>query len=141
MADEERIKITLIVFLQHVKIRRDDEGRTVPAGRHQQKALLAEFRFGKGLAVDATNAHRRPVGDLLALVGTFQRTGDSRRHIDFKTPAAALLPTVIDQIVGDGGQDIRLGIPDVGAAVAVEIDRMFQERGRQELRLAEGARP
>ena len=32
-------------------------------------------------------------------------------------------------------------VPDVGAAVAVEIDGVFQERGRQELRLAERAGP
>src|SRR3954452_13245448 len=36
MADEERVEVALVVFLEHIKIRRDDKGRAVAVGRHQQ---------------------------------------------------------------------------------------------------------
>ena len=43
--------------------------------------------------------------------------------------------------MGRRGQHVGHGMDEVAAAVAVEVDGIFEEVGRQELRLAERARP
>ncbi len=62
-----------------------------------------------------------------------------QRHLE--APGQPVSPAVDPQMVGGGGERVGGGAPDVLAAVAVGIHRIFQEAGGQELRLAHGACP
>ena len=64
-----------------------------------------------------------------------------RRQHHLVAPALASLPAVDFQIVGGRGDDIGNQVDHVAPPVAVEIDREALERGRHELRRAEGAGP
>ena len=56
-------------------------------------------------------------------------------------PVQAALPALAGKLLGRRGERVGHRIPDVGAAVAVEIDRVFQIVRRQKLRQPHRAGP
>ena len=92
IADEQGIEVGVVVFLDDVKIRGDDEFRSVPAGGYQHHAIGAEIIGGKTLAGDAGDAELCPVGHRPFKIGSFLRAGDLVRYAHFKAPVAAALP-------------------------------------------------
>src|SRR5947209_8008075 len=55
--------------------------------------------------------------------------------------AHAALPALVDELLGCGGERIRHRMPDVDAAVAIEIDTVLVVFRRQELGQPGGAGP
>ena len=51
------------------------------------------------------------------------------------------MPSLVDELLRGGGERVRHRVPDVAAAIAVEIDSVLVEFRRQELRKTGGAGP
>src|SRR5260370_290913 len=64
-----------------------------------------------------------------------------RRRAHFISPAHARLPPRVDELLRGGGERVRHRVPDVAAAIAVEIDTVLVKFRRQELRQTGGAGP
>ena len=60
---------------------------------------------------------------------------------DGLAPGFAVAPAAAGQIVGDGSKHVWLAVPDVAAAIAIEVDGVGQVRAGHELRLAHRAGP
>src|SRR5690606_23538810 len=141
MADEQSVKVALVVILEAVEVRRDDEGRPETPGRHHQEAFSLEFVGGKGLAAHPGDSHGGPFGDRTATVRPFECAGNAFRYPYLEPPVAPRPPSVSGKKIRDRGQRVGHRVPDIRAAIAVEIDGIFHVGGWQELRLAHGTRP
>ena len=86
-------------------------------------------------------ARAQPFGDRLRHLGHAHGAIDVGRRAHLIGPAHARLPALVDELLRGGRQRIRHRMPDVDAAVAVEIDAVLVEFGRQELRVAGRAGP
>ena len=111
-----------------------------PAGI-RRKPSFAQLLLRERPAADAGDPQFFPFRDRPAVVGAFQRAGHGLRHGDLEPPVATLHPAMVRQVAGDRGQRVGHRLPDVGPPIGVEVHRVPEKRGRQELRLAERARP
>ena len=119
------------------------------AGRAGDQRRL-EVGLGQRRAVQLTDAHPLPFGQrqgdghLAPSPAAALAPGDVRRNdalglgrqLHLASPAFAGDPAVSFQVVRDGREDVGGRLPDVAAAVAVEVLGVFQVAGRHELRLA-----
>ena len=71
----------------------------------------------------------------------FLSAGHGRRQAHFVAPRLSRHPATVAELVGGGGECVRHRVPDVLAAVAVEIVGERVVLGRHELREAHGAGP
>ena len=97
-------------------------------------------------ALSFSSAHRheacaQPFADRLRHLGHAHGAIDIGRRAHLIGPAHARLPALVDELLRGGGQRIRHRMPDVDAAVAVEIDAVLVIFRRQELREPGGAGP
>ena len=91
-------------------------------------------------------AHRhktvaQPFADRFCHLGHAQCTIDTGGRAHLIGPAQARLPALVDELLRGGGERIRHRIPDVAAAVTIEIDSVLVEFGWEELRETGGAGP
>ena len=141
MADEQHVEIGEIVFLDGEIILGGEERRTVEAGRLQQRRGLGALRGRELAAIGRHEAALEPFADRQRVVRNADGAIDIGRRVHLVGPAHTALPALADQLLGRRGERIRHRIPDIGAAVAVEIDGVFEIIRRQELRQPHGAGP
>jgi hypothetical protein len=60
------------------------------------------------------------------VLGNADGAVDIGRRVHLVGPAQAALPALVDELLGGGGERVGHRVPDVGAAVAVEIDGVFE---------------
>src|SRR5471032_1368489 len=92
MTDGNRVGIRIVVFLQHVVIRRHDKSWSAGAAGEEQDAVA---RAWKRFAVGAPDAKFDPAREAVAAVHIVE----ALRHTDFETPGQAVLPFSLVQIV------------------------------------------
>ena len=111
------------------------------AGRHQEIGGAVLFDPGQGTSVDLPHARRMPLGHAAALLRALEVAGDGVGDGRLDAPAAVGVPALVPQEIGDRRKHVRRRAPDVAVTVAVSIHGVFEVVGRQELGLAERARP
>ena len=128
--DEERARLAgdearvAHVIRQLVAVECPD-AELLPAGNRQDDRHVAERLAGSGAAFDV-------VRDAAARLRTEQ---------DLASPALAVLPAVAAHVVGDRGEDVRGGRPDVAPAVAIVVLGECQVTRGHELQLTHRAGP
>src|SRR3954447_7647182 len=125
MADEQHVEIGEIVFLDDEVVLRGQEGRAVDAFGLQQRGRLGLLGGSELLSTHRHKAFAQPLADRLrprAHAGGAIALGGC---LPLVTPARAALPPFVDELLRGGGQRIRHRMPDVDAAVAVEIDAVL----------------
>ena len=137
MGDRKCVRLRRVVRVDRVVVPKDDERRSARAGGQQQRRRpLARQRA----TVDAPDTQPRPFGERLPRL-TSRRTTVARGQADLVAPWPPTLPARALEVVGGRPERVGHRSDDVAPAVAVEVHRDLLERGRHELRLAEGARP
>ncbi|MNF92375.1 hypothetical protein D3C84_750180 [compost metagenome] len=86
-------------------------------------------------------AQLHPFGYALALAAIGQPVIEAGSQLHFEAPWLATFPAGALQVMGSGSQGIGGAVPDIPAAIAVEVHRMGVVGGGDELGLAHGARP
>ena len=130
MADEERIKVGLIVPFEDVEVLRNQKGRPQTAGRHQQEGGCVAALVWQGGAANGGEAEAHPLLNCSALPRPFQCARDASRHVHLYAPAPIRAPAVLPQIVRDGREAIGRRAPDVTASVAIPVNGVAQELRR-----------
>ena len=108
-------------------------GPRAPAGRNS----VASPARGHGLSVHAAQPEALPPRKALAMVAEIE----TLRQGDLEAPGQPRLPPLLPQEVGRRGERVRNRGPDVAPAVAVAVDRVFEEARRHELGLAHRSGP
>ena len=141
MADEQHVEIREIVVLEHEVVLRRQEGRAVAAFRLQQRRIERQFRRAQLAAVGGTKPSLIHSRDRL---DDFGHADACSRHSPAhapRWPSARRAPAFAGKLLGRRRKRIRHRAPDVDAAVAVEVDGVFVELRRQELREAHRPAP
>ena len=138
-AHAQRIAGRVVVAQDGAEVRPDQEGRPARAGRQQDRGIGQ--RGQRRALVHGAHALGRPLARGLALLPIGAREVEARRQPHLHAPGLAGLPARVLEEVRGRGRDVGHAVPDVAPAVAVGIDRMREEHGRQELRLAHRAGP
>ena len=117
----------------------DQKGRARGAvGRDQGGGKLG---LRQGAAVRVADAQPLPFAEGLLDLETDQGGIDAGGQADGPAPGLVGPPMEVGQVIGDGGEDIRLVGPDVPPPVTVEIHGIVQEARGHELALAHGPGP
>jgi len=133
--DEQYVQVGKIIFL-------DDEvifgGPETPGHRcHRAAAAMpaASVRFAPSCCPrTGTKPWRSHSPDRFCHFRYADAAIDIRRRAHFISPAHARLPPLVDELLRGGGERVRQRVPDVAAAIAVEIDTVLVQFRRQELR-------
>ncbi len=140
MADADRIQKRVVPVHDFAEVTVDEERRaTVDAARQQQRG--ADVGGRQGAAVDGADSKRRPLGQRPVALQPGERVVEADRQHHLATPRAFTVPADARQVVGGGCEDVGKAVPQVTAAVAVEVDRIGAKSRRNELHLAESACP
>ena len=141
MADEQHVEIGEIIFLDDEIIFGDEERRAVKPGRLQQRRGLGALRRRERAAIGRHITALEPFADGKRVVRHAHGAIDIGRRMHLVGPAQAALPAFALQLLGGRRQRIRHRGPDIGMAVAVEIDGVFDVVRRHELGQPHGAGP
>ena len=141
IADEQRVEVGHVVALDDEEVLERQERGSVGAGRRQDEGLLVERISGNGPRARADDAELDPLAERLGVVGPFLQAGDILGQPHLVAPGLVRHPALGAQLVGGRPECVRHRVPDVLAAVAVEVIGHGVVFRRHELGEAHGAGP
>jgi len=129
----------LIPLQEGMEVLVGEEGRPEPAHGQEQRGLQIVGR--KRPAVGQRDTPLRPLRARMLDREIRLLPGQAGGHAHLLQPGLAPPPAVLGEQVRRRGEHVRDAMDEVAPTVAVEVDGVFEIRGRRELRLADFAGP
>src|SRR3974390_3194623 len=125
MTHKKDIQVGVIVVLQHEIVLGCEEGWTVSAFRLHEGRLNGALGLAQVPAISRPETFLDPVSDWLRHLRHADAAVRIFRSAYFVGPMHARYPAFAGELFGSGGKRVRHRMPNVGAAVAVEVDCRF----------------